>query len=238
MTLEIRKKRTGAKKADGESRKAAGEGEDRSPPRALKVLPNWMEEDLVAQIGPSVDANNDGDEGTALSSTHPSDEKTLQDLLTLSRVGGLEPVQTLNVDEVLDEVLRKQSIPDEFTIKRDFECTEIKTSAGDLFTLLSVLICNAVTHHDRTKGEICVSTRLNEGFVSLSVKDDGPGIPARYLERVFEMMSTLKTNDERKGNGMGLAIGRQIMSHYRGNLRASSDESLRGVEVIATFPTN
>jgi signal transduction histidine kinase len=48
----------------------------------------------------------------------------------------------------------------------------------------------------------------------LTVRDDGPGIPAKLREQVFEALFTTKA----KGNGLGLALCRRIAEAHGGTV--------------------
>lgn len=57
-----------------------------------------------------------------------------------------------------------------------------------------------------------------DNSVEITVRDDGPGIPADKLERVFEAYYTTKP----KGTGLGLSIAKHNADLYGGTLRAES----------------
>jgi signal transduction histidine kinase len=63
---------------------------------------------------------------------------------------------------------------------------------------------------------------LNEreqSFVLIAVRDSGPGLDSKQLQRVFETFYTTKSS----GMGMGLAISRSIIEAHRGRLWVSSN---------------
>jgi two-component system, cell cycle sensor histidine kinase and response regulator CckA len=55
-------------------------------------------------------------------------------------------------------------------------------------------------------------------YVRISVCDDGPGVPAEMLDRIFEPLFTTKRN----GTGLGLAIARRLMGGQGGALAAEN----------------
>jgi signal transduction histidine kinase len=74
-------------------------------------------------------------------------------------------------------------------------------------------------------------------FWQLSVSDSGLGIPASWHERVFEPFVRL-ARDERsgiEGNGLGLAICRELVAQLHGTIALESSEGL-GTSLTVRFP--
>jgi C4-dicarboxylate-specific signal transduction histidine kinase len=86
------------------------------------------------------------------------------------------------------------------------------------------LILNAVEAMGSVEAgprELLISTEQTQGNgVLLTVRDSGPGIDPRHLERVFQAFYTTKSN----GVGMGLAICRSIIDAHGGRLWAEPNE--------------
>ncbi|MCV2366719.1 PAS domain-containing protein [Paucibacter oligotrophus] len=62
-----------------------------------------------------------------------------------------------------------------------------------------------------------------EGGVQLSIRDQGPGIPADELEGIFEpFVQSSRTKDGSGGKGLGLAICRRILDAHAGSIRAEN----------------
>jgi C4-dicarboxylate-specific signal transduction histidine kinase len=109
---------------------------------------------------------------------------------------------------------------------------------GDRVQLQQVLlnlVLNAVEAMDAVKAEarelsISAEQTRTKG-VLVTVRDSGPGIDPKNLERVFEAFYTTKSN----GVGMGLAICRSIIEAHGGRLWAEASE-LRGAVFRFTLP--
>jgi two-component system OmpR family sensor kinase len=80
--------------------------------------------------------------------------------------------------------------------------------------VLRILIDNALTHTPPGTGVIVSAVREN-GAVRVAVRDDGPGIGADAVPRVFEPFFT---SDDAQGSGLGLAIARELVEHMKGSL--------------------
>lgn len=68
----------------------------------------------------------------------------------------------------------------------------------------------------RGKGAITVSAFGQDGFCVVRIADDGPGIPPRLAERLFEPFVSSKSSD---GSGLGLTISRELAALHGGDLR-------------------
>jgi signal transduction histidine kinase len=71
---------------------------------------------------------------------------------------------------------------------------------------------------------------------NLIYRDDSPGIPLEFRQRVMGAMTTLKSRDEVEGSGMGLAHVRKIVATYGGTLRWLDMPGGRGVGFEMRFP--
>ncbi|MDP2305461.1 MAG: HAMP domain-containing sensor histidine kinase [Pseudomonadota bacterium] len=68
------------------------------------------------------------------------------------------------------------------------------------------------------RGEVRVGVRVESTFVLLSVKDDGPGIAAEDLPRIFDRFFTRRAGE---GTGLGLALARAVVEAHGGTLEVS-----------------
>jgi signal transduction histidine kinase len=69
-----------------------------------------------------------------------------------------------------------------------------------------------------TGGSLELRLRLQDGFVELSIHDDGPGIPSQVLPKIFEPFFTPKE----RGTGLGLPLSQQIVREHGGRLECIS----------------
>nr|WP_187428304.1 ATP-binding protein [Roseobacter litoralis] len=199
----------------------------RNSVRALIELPQWIVEDLE-QAGVKIDGPVA--ESIDLMNRHTGRlDRMLVDLLTFSRIGRMQKIETVDVGAALDDVLEDARIPPGFQVSRELECTEVRMGERDFLTLLTSLISNAVKHNEAATGRIIISCRRDGAHVLVSVSDDGPGIPHAYRDRVFGVMTTLKPRDEVEGSGMGLAIVRKIAKIYHGDAKVIENGNGTGI---------
>ncbi len=87
-------------------------------------------------------------------------------------------------------------------------------------------------------GQVVISAARNaSGGIVMSVKDNGPGIPANELQTVLTSFSrgSLATKDAVDGAGLGLSIVKGLMDLHGGDVSILSELG-RGTEVLLTFP--
>ena len=87
--------------------------------------------------------------------------------------------------------------------------------------VLQNLLANAIRYRGTDPPAIHVHGAEGAGEWILSVEDNGVGIPADALERVFDPFRRLASPD-RAGSGLGLAICRQIVERHGGRIWAES----------------
>src|SRR5258706_3758403 len=93
------------------------------------------------------------------------------------------------------------------------------------------LIKNAIQAFDnQLEKKIVLSAHTNEGHIIISVKDNGNGIDADALERIFVPFFTTK----KTGSGIGLSLSRQIMRQHGGQITVKSKLG-EGTEFLLRF---
>ena len=100
--------------------------------------------------------------------------------------------------------------------------------------LVRNLADNAARH---TRGRVAIGVTPADGYVFVTVEDDGAGVPVEERERIFERFVRLDEARSRDagGSGLGLAIARGIATSSRGTL-AVDDSRWRGARFVLTLP--
>jgi two-component system, OmpR family, sensor histidine kinase BaeS len=163
------------------------------------------------------------------------------DLLDLSRIdAGAAPLalQQVQVSDLLragvaeaqvggrSVAVRHQTDPADLTVTAD---------PGRLAQLVANLVDNAV-RHSPPHGEVRLSARaVDEDTWWLEVCDDGPGIPADRLERVFDRFGS--GGDSAGGTGLGLAIASWVCELHGGTIAAlPTPTGTSGAHLRAVLP--
>jgi two-component system sensor histidine kinase KdpD len=85
---------------------------------------------------------------------------------------------------------------------------------------------------------IRIESRRSGDRLFLRVLDEGPGIPAGDLERIFDKFYRAQKGDQvRAGTGLGLAISRGFVEALQGTLVAANRADRSGAEFTITLPT-
>nr|WP_246055323.1 ATP-binding protein [Pseudalkalibacillus caeni] len=82
-------------------------------------------------------------------------------------------------------------------------------------------------------GEINVQTEIKNNEVSITIKDNGIGIPKERLARIGEPFYTLKE----KGMGLGMTITNKIIEEHKGSLKIESEVNV-GTTVTVSLPVS
>lgn len=103
--------------------------------------------------------------------------------------------------------------------------------------ILDNLFSNTVRYREKADSRICIRIEREDVFVSLTVADDGPGVPDEALRKIFDSFYRLDSSRTKcsEGSGLGLAIVKQIVTAHRGIVYAQSHH---GLSVIMKFPAS
>lgn len=203
----------------------------KTPIGALSVLAETLQNepdlDTVARLA-----------GRMLAETERA-SNTIDDLMELSRIelGGdriVEPVRVGEVvrgavDRVHELAARKQiTISRLEPVDESGPRSNAIVVAGDRRQLVSAvgnLVENAVKYSE-AGGSVQIRVRPDGGIVELSVVDQGAGIPAEAVDRVFERFYRVDEARSRGtgGSGLGLSIVRHVATNHGGEVSVSSAE--------------
>ena len=154
--------------------------------------------------------------------------KLIQDLLLLAQLDQLPTFQKecCFVDElILDMKPQLMLLAGNRKILFDFPSPLPSDINKDQFKQVVLnLFSNAVQHTNPTTGVIQVIGKANEKELSLTIQDNGHGIPQEHLAHLFERFYKADASRSRAygGAGLGLAISASIIELHRGKIRVKS----------------
>jgi two-component system sensor histidine kinase ChvG len=150
-------------------------------------------------------------------------DRLVSRLLELSRIDASEEAPVLvDLEALVRRAVDRSQGPDG-SIVLDYasRVPVILARPADLEAALLNLIDNALKF-SAPGSPVCVAVvgRPGEGFVSVTVSDQGPGIPHPHLPRIFERFFT--TDADRSGTGLGLAIVKSVVEALAGSVSVES----------------
>lgn len=182
--------------------------------------------------------------------------RIIEDLLDLSRIEGegsptREPVPISLIAAEAMERIRTSAEQHDVTLEFD-EPENNLVVFGDrrqLVSALHALLENAVVYSPRG-GKVRIKTTRSEArvgadgeqvgpFVGVSISDQGQGIPAKDLERIFERFYRVDPGRAREtgGTGLGLSIVRHVAENHGGSVLVDSREG-EGSTFTLELPMN
>jgi signal transduction histidine kinase len=162
----------------------------------------------------------------------------IEDLLTYSRITTrAKPFQSTNFEEVLEAVTDNlQMVIRESGAQ--ITHSPLPTVSGDVTQLTQLfqnLISNAIKFRRDTTPEVHIHVESQEDYWLISVQDNGIGIEAQHLDRIFLLFQRLHGRGAYPGTGLGLAICRKIVERHGGTIWAES-ETGSGSKFSFTIP--
>ena len=170
-------------------------------------------------------------------------ELLIEDLLTISELESgrvtlkLQPLPLQSVVGKVFDDFKTRAEAKTVTLTNSTFGVKVNADAVRLEQVLSNLVDNAIKY-GRTGGRVTIGARsAADGKVEVFVRDDGPGLPADSLERVFERFYRVDKGRSREqgGTGLGLAIVKHIVQSHGGTVWAKSEPG-KGTTFYFTLP--
>ena len=168
-------------------------------------------------------------------------DQLVKDLLELSKIESGEgvpqlapvPARELVLDAV--EPLRRRIDAKGLALRVDIPegLPPMAADRGKVERVITNLVTNAIRATD-AGGAIDIAAARRAGFVAISVRDTGRGIPHDYLARVFEPFVQVP-NASAGGAGLGLSISRRIVQAHGGQITVRSEPG-QGTTFTFTLP--
>jgi two-component system sensor histidine kinase KdpD len=106
-----------------------------------------------------------------------------------------------------------------------------------LFEQVLVNLLDNAAKYAAPGSAVTVDGRVRDRKAVLEIRDEGPGIPAEDLERIFDKFYRVRKGDrQRAGTGLGLAICRGFVEALGGTIRAANRADRSGAVFTIEFP--
>jgi len=160
-------------------------------------------------------------------------ERLIDDLLSLAKLEQEERGSLETKPENLRELIKEAVASIEYAaatkgLKLELDCPNdiiVAVNGGLIVQAVFNLLDNAVKYSPRA-GAVSVFAKQTDDLVRIEVRDNGPGIPAAELPRLFERFYRVDKSRSREqgGTGLGLAIVRHIAQVHGGTVGVESWE--------------
>ncbi|MEO1619666.1 MAG: PAS domain S-box protein [Cyanobacteria bacterium J06632_3] len=135
---------------------------------------------------------------------------------------------------ILTHKLKANALNKSVEVIKNYQLSELVSCyPSQLNQVVMNILANAVDALDTSaQPQIKITTQADEEYATITIEDNGPGIPAEVQSRIFDPFFTTKAIG--KGTGMGLSIGYQIVTEkHKGTLTVASEPGGGTVFTIA-----
>ncbi|WP_158623600.1 sensor histidine kinase [Corallococcus llansteffanensis] len=203
----------------------------KAPLRGISNLSQWLEEDLGPNLGPE-----SARQLVLLRGRVQRMEAMLDGLLDYSRAGRVRYTpEQVRVDLLIHEALEQLSPGASARIEVASGMPVFTTERLPLQQVFVNLLSNALKHAQRDDVRVRVEVEDAPGFHHFRVADNGPGIAARYHEKIWNPFQTLVARDKVEGAGMGLCVVKKLVEGRGGQAWVESAED-EGATFHFTWP--
>lgn len=169
--------------------------------------------------------------------------RLVQQIIELSRLQGDDPLEdpaAVDVDAIVERALdenRTNAEGKRIGLRRDGDHgLALLGNREQVAVAVSNLVANAVAYSPEGS-HVVLAVRAGDTTVDISVTDQGVGIPAGELERIFERFYRVDQSRHRStgGTGLGLSIVKHVAASHGGDVRVWSVEG-QGSTFTLTLP--
>lgn len=166
----------------------------------------------------------------------------VENLLSVTRIeeGRMQlKLSTELMDEVITEALRhidRKSVEHHITVESKDEFLLAKMDAKLIVQVIINIVDNAIKYTP-AGSNIAIRTEKKNGFVAISIADNGPGIADEIKPRVFDMFfsGANQIADSRRSLGLGLSLCKSIITAHGGEI-SLRDNKPQGTIFYFTLP--
>ncbi len=158
----------------------------------------------------------------------------LEGYLMFARGEGLEESRDTDMSELLIDAIESRAQPEKTVHYTQLSLPVFCVKPQALKRCLMNLINNAA----RYGNEVWINTFTDNDFFTISVEDDGPGIPEEKTEEVFKPFFRLdpSRNMATGGVGLGLTIARDIAQSHGGEIKLAPSKEHGGLRASLVLP--
>lgn len=191
----------------------------KSPMRNINTLMSWIVEEEKHKF--TQDSLNNCD---LISQNLVKMDNLVSGILKHAAIDSNEEAKSnVNISMLLKDIKNTIYIPKNVTIIIADNLPTLFLDKYRLEQLFMNLLTNAIKATEHLEnGIVNVDVIDKPNFWQFSIKDNGKGIPQKYLSKIFEMFK--KLDNDLESNGIGLALVEKIVTFYGGKIWLDSEE--------------
>lgn len=194
-----------------------------------------LSEFLAMDYAPKLDAS-----GTALVGEIQTRVRKLhaiiEGILVYNRVGRTTDAEAeVDLNELIPEITRLLDPPPNVSVVVPEPLPSLAGTPHQIRQVFQNLLDNAIKFSDKPEGRIRILSRRDGNAWEFSVIDNGPGIPARFHDKIFRLFQRLDLLPNRPGAGVGLAVIKRVIESRGGQIHLVSEEG-NGTTFRFTWP--
>ena len=203
----------------------------KAPLRGISTLTSWLMEDYAESL------DEEGQDLVQLLNRRVGRMYGLiEGILQYSRIGRSENAnEDLDLNTIVTEVMETLEAPKGFEMFVEGKLPVIHNDETQIRQIFQNFISNGIKYNDKGEnGSVKVSCSDLMTHWEFCIADNGPGIPPKYHEKIFQIFQTLQRRDDFESTGIGLSIVSKIIKNNDGQIRIESDTG-KGAEFYFTL---
>lgn len=162
-------------------------------------------------------------------------EGLLNGLLRYAKISRSQaPEAPTDLEQLIQQVFMQLNVNAKAELSFLSALPVIYASQENWRTIFTELIRNSIQFSDKESASIRIGAVQCNDSVTIIYSDNGPGIPARYHEKVFIIFQTLQARDERESAGIGLALVKKCIESEGASI--SIQEQKEGIRFEISIP--
>ena len=133
-----------------------------------------------------------------------------------------QDLKKIQLDKLVKRIIEVNQ-NDTTTIELKKKLPDIWFNESQIVQLFQNLIQNAIKHNDKEQIHIVIDYLQLEGELMLSISDNGPGIAAKYHQKIFQLFQKLEMKPQVDSIGIGLALVKKIIERNGGRVWLESE---------------
>ena len=130
--------------------------------------------------------------------------------------------EPINVVEMCSQITKELSYVHPISVTYHVDTPHVYYNPNALRQILSNLINNALKFNNKDECKLIVSCISRANDILISVQDNGPGIPEKFKDNIYNLFFRLNGENQPTGTGLGLAIIKKIVLENNGKIWTES----------------